>query len=83
MSFWRPNWRSVTYFGILIVAIVVGVIIGGGIGTTITAIAAGLLALTLLAAGGGIGVAARDSVDRRGRRFGRPLDDEDHRDPRD
>ncbi len=68
---------GLVYYGVLILGIVVGVLIGGGTGTTITAIAAALLALTLLAAGGGIGVAARDSVDRRGRRFGRPLDDED------
>jgi hypothetical protein len=71
------------YYGVLIVAIVVGVLVGGGIGTTITAIAGALLALTLLAAGGGIGVAARDSMDRRGRRFGRPLDDDDPSDRRD
>ncbi|MBN9622057.1 MAG: hypothetical protein J0H06_03735 [Actinobacteria bacterium] len=83
MGYWRLTWGRIVYFGALIVAIVVGVLVGGGTGTTITAIAAILLALTLLAAGGGIGVAARDSVDRRGRRYGRPLDDEDERDLRD
>ncbi len=70
---------GLAYYGVLIVAIVVGVVVGGGTGTTITAIAAGILALTLLAAGGDIGIAARDSVDRRGRRYGRSLDDEDER----
>ena len=63
MGFWRLNWGRIVYFGGLIVAIVIGVIGGGGTGTTLTAIAGGLLALTLLAAGGGVGVAARDSVD--------------------
>jgi len=63
VGFWRLNWGRITYFGGLIVAIVVGVLIGGGTGTTITAIAGALLALTLLAAGGGVGVAARDSLD--------------------
>ena len=85
MGFWRLNWRSLIYFGVLILAIVVGVIVGGGTGTTITAIAAALLALTLLAAGGGVGLAAHDSLDRRGRRFNRSLDEEerDREEPRD
>ena len=63
MGFWRLNWGRIVYFGTLIVAIVVGVEIGGGTGTTITAIAGAVLALTLLAVGGGVGVAARDSVE--------------------
>lgn len=63
MSFWRLNWGRIVYFGGLIVAIVFGVALGGGTGTTITAIAGAILALTLLAVGGGVGVAARDSVD--------------------
>ncbi len=68
------------FFGVLIVAIVVGVIVGGGTGTTIAAIAGALLAFAIIGAAGGIGIAARDSVDRRGRRFGRPLDDEERED---
>jgi predicted lipid-binding transport protein (Tim44 family) len=63
LGFWRLNWGRIIYFGVLIGAIVVGVMIGGGTGTTITAIAGAVLALTLLAMGGGVGVAARDSVD--------------------
>ena len=63
MGFWRLNWGRIVYFGGLVTAIVVGVVIGGGTGTTITAIAAAILALTLLAVGGGVGVAARDSVE--------------------
>ncbi len=63
MSFWRLNWGRLTYFGVLIAAILIGLSIGGGTGTTITAIAGAVLALTLLAMGGGVGVAARDSVD--------------------
>ena len=70
------------YYGALIVGIVVGVLVGGGTGTTIAAIAGALLALTIIGAYGGLGVAARDSVDRRGRSFGRALDDEDQRDRR-
>ena len=67
---------GLVYYGTLIVAFVVGVMIGGGVGTTIAAIAAGVFALTILGAGG-VGLAARDSIDRRGRRYGRPLDDEE------
>ncbi len=70
---------GLAYYVVLIVAIVVGVVVGGGTGTTITAIAGAILALTLLAAGGGVGIAERDAMDRRGRRNGRPLDDEDER----
>ncbi len=70
------------FFGVVIVAIIVGIVIGGGTGTTIAAIAGGLLALTILG-GVGPGVAARDSLNRRGRSFGPPLDDEDQRDLRD
>jgi hypothetical protein len=64
---------------VLIVAIVAGVIVGGGTGTTITAIAAALLAITLLAVGG-VRPPSRASG---ASRFGRPFDDEDQRDPRD
>jgi hypothetical protein len=69
---------GLAYYVVLIVAIVVGVVIGGRTGTTITAIAGGILALTLLAAGGGVGIAERDALDR----GGRPLDEEDERDYR-
>jgi hypothetical protein len=61
---------------------VVGVVIGGGTGTTIAAIAGALLAFTILGTYG-LGVSARDSIDRRGRPYGRPLDDEEERDLRD
>jgi hypothetical protein len=63
VGFWRLNWGRIVYFGTLILAIVVGVEVGGGTGTTITVIAGAVLALTLLAVGGGVGVAARDSLD--------------------
>jgi pilus assembly protein TadC len=72
---------GLVYYGTLIVAFIVGVVIGGGIGATIAAIAAGVFALTIVGAGG-VGVAARDSIDRRGRRYGRSLDDEEERDLR-
>lgn len=75
----RLSKLGLAYYGVLIIAVVVGLLIGGGTGTTITAIAAILLALTIMAAYGGVGIAARDGVDRRGRRGGRPLDDEDER----
>jgi hypothetical protein len=79
VGFWRLNWGRIVYFGVLIVAIVVGVIVGGGTGTTITAIAGAILALTLFAVGGGLGIGARERLDGR---YGRPLD-QDKRDPRD
>ncbi len=78
----RVSLPGLIFFGVLIVAILVGVVVGGGTGTTIVAIAGALLALTLLGTVG-TGVAARDAVDGRGRRLGRPLDDEDPRDRRD
>jgi hypothetical protein len=49
------------------VALIVGVILPGGTGETITAIAAALLALTI-AGSLGIGKAEGDRLDRRGRR---------------
>jgi len=67
---------GLVYYGVLIVAVVVGVLVGGGTGTTIAAIGAGLLALTILGSVGP-GVAARDSLRRRGRAYGPSLDDED------
>jgi hypothetical protein len=77
VGFWRLNWGKIVYFGVLIVAIVVGVVIGGGTGTTITAIAAALVALTLLAAGGGVGLAARDSVEQGSLITRHPVDQEE------
>jgi hypothetical protein len=70
---------GLAYYCVLIVAIVVGVVVGGGIGTTVTAIAGALLALTLLAAGGGVGIAERAAIDGRGRPYDRPPDDDDER----
>ncbi|MBS1890644.1 MAG: hypothetical protein JST59_05080 [Actinobacteria bacterium] len=65
-----PSIRRLTklgaaYYGSLIVAIVAGVVVGGGTGATITAIAAALFGLTIFVAFGGPGIAARDSMDRR------------------
>jgi hypothetical protein len=76
----RISRLGLAYFAVLIIAIAIGSAMGGGTGTTIAAIAGILLALTILGTYG-LGDAARDSVDRRGRRYGRPLDDEeeDHR----
>jgi hypothetical protein len=79
VGFWRLNWGRITFFGVVIAAIVIGVLIGGGTGYTITAIAGGLLAMSLLVVGG-IGPSSRENA---ARRFGNPLDDEDERDPRD
>jgi hypothetical protein len=62
---------------VLIVAIVVGVLVGGGTGTTVTAIAGAIFALTLFVLGGGIGVAANDVFARRRRIGGRSLDEEE------
>ena len=77
MSFWRLNWGRITFLGVLIAAIVVGAIVGGGTGTTITAIAGAIFAFTLFALGGGLGVAHDAALDRRGRSFGRSLDDDE------
>jgi predicted lipid-binding transport protein (Tim44 family) len=75
----RLHWGAIAYLGVLILGVVVGVLVGGGTGTTITAIAAALLAITLLAVGG-VRPPSRASV---ARRLGRPFEDEDQRDPRD
>jgi hypothetical protein len=45
------------YFGVLIVAVIAGVVIGGGTGTIIAAIAAALFGLTILGAVGPGGAA--------------------------
>ena len=71
---------GLAYYVVVIVAIVVGIVVGGGTGTTIAAIAGAILALTLLAAGGGVGIAERDAMDRRGRRYGRSFDDDEKED---
>ncbi len=71
---------GLAYYVTLIVAIVLGVVVGGGTGTTITAIAGAILALTLLAAGGGVGIAQRDRLDRLGRRNGRSFDEDERED---
>jgi hypothetical protein len=68
---------AIGFLGALIVAIVVGLVIGGGTGTTIVAITGAMLALTLFVAGGGIGLAANDLFARRGRNVGRSLDEEE------
>jgi hypothetical protein len=76
----RLTRAGLAYYAVLIIAVVVGVLIGGGTGTTITAIAAILLALTIMSAWGGLGIAARDGVDGRGRRYARSLDDDEEED---
>jgi hypothetical protein len=71
------------YYGVLIVAIVVGVLVGGGVGTTVTAIAGILLALTIFAAFGGVGMAERDGMSRRGSGRERAAEEERRRHLRD
>lgn len=74
----RLTKLGAAYYGVLIVAIVGGVLVGGGVGTTVTAIAGILLALTIFAAFGGVGMAERDALS--GRRSGRDrAADEDRR----
>jgi uncharacterized membrane protein len=63
----KPGIPALIFFAVLVVALIVGVIVPGGTGDTIAAIAGGILALTILATMG-IGKAAGDAVDRRGRR---------------
>jgi hypothetical protein len=61
-GFGKPSIPALIYFGALIVALIVGLIVGGGTGDTIVAI----LALTVLGTMG-IGKAEGDAIDRRGR----------------
>jgi hypothetical protein len=75
----RLTRLGAAYYGVLIVAIVGGLLVGGGVGTTITAIAAALFALTIFVAFGGPGIAARDSVDLRALHGDRIEEDEQHR----
>lgn len=72
---------GLAYYAALIVAFVVGVVIGGGVGTTIAAIAAAVFALTIVGACG-VGMAAGDALDGRGRRPGSSLDEDEPRDYR-
>ena len=65
----KPSVPALAYFGVLIAALVIGLVVGGGVGGTIAAISAAILALTILGAVG-IGKAAGDAVDGRGRRPG-------------
>jgi hypothetical protein len=65
--FGKPSIPGLLFYGALVVALIVGTIVGGGTGDTIVAIAAALLALTIFATVG-IGKAAGDAVDGRGRR---------------
>jgi predicted lipid-binding transport protein (Tim44 family) len=81
VSFWRLNRARIFYFGALIVAIVVGLLIGGGTGLTITAIAGAILALTLLATGSTVVFIGREPLGRR--RPGPPPEDEGFYDDRD
>lgn len=74
MSFWRLNRGRIVYFGGLIVAIVVGVVIGGGTGITITAIAGAILALSLFGMGTSVVFIGREPLGRR--RPGPPPEDE-------
>jgi hypothetical protein len=67
----RRHFRELSIPGLLfyaafVVALIVGIIVPGGTGDTILAIAGGVLALTIYGAVG-MGKAAGDAVDRRGR----------------
>lgn len=73
----RLTRLGAAYYAVLVIAIAVGLMIGGGTGDTIVAISAAIFALTIFVAFGGGGLASRDSIDRRGRSFGRPLDEEE------
>lgn len=74
----KPSLAGLIVFGGLLVAAVVGLVVGGGTGTTIAVIAAVALALAVVGSLGGDGIAARDAIDGRGRWFGaHPLDRED------
>lgn len=73
----RLTRLGLVYYVVLITAVVVGCVVGGGTGTTIAAIAAIVLALTIFAAYGGLGLAARDGIDSGGRSYGGPLDDDE------
>jgi hypothetical protein len=68
----KPSTGGLVVYGVLIIGIIVGLIVPGGTGNTIVAISGGLLALVVLGTIG-IGKAATDSVDRRGRRYGPPM----------
>jgi hypothetical protein len=70
------------FYGPLIVAIVGGVIVGGGAGTTAAGIAGAILALTIVGKFG-VGTAEGDGIDRRGSMNGRELDEEAERRRRD
>jgi hypothetical protein len=63
--FGKPSIPGLVFYAVLIVALIVGIVVPGGTGDTIAAIAAILLALTIFASVG-IGKAAGDAVDRRG-----------------
>lgn len=63
----RPSIPALAFYGVFIVALIVGLIIGGGTGNTIVAISAAVIALTIFGTVG-IGKAAGDWRDGRGRR---------------
>lgn len=65
MGFWRLNRGRIVYFGVLIVGIVVGLVVGGGAGITITAIAGLILALSLFGIGTSVVFISREPLGRR------------------
>lgn len=71
---------GVVYFALLFLGIVLGVLVGGGTGATITAVAGALLGLTLLGLGTGVVVIGREPLGRR--RPDPPSEDEGFRGPR-
>jgi hypothetical protein len=68
----RPSVVGLVVYVVLVIGIIVGWVVPGGTGDSILAISAGLLALVIVASIG-LGKAASDSVDRRGRWGGPPL----------
>jgi predicted lipid-binding transport protein (Tim44 family) len=74
VGFLRLNWGRLAFLGALIVGVVVGAIVGGHTGSTIAAIAGGLLALVVLGLAGSTVFIGRAPLGRR--RPGPPPEDE-------
>jgi predicted lipid-binding transport protein (Tim44 family) len=81
VSFWRLNWGRLIFLGVLVVAIVVGAIVGGDTGSTIAAIAGALLAMIVLGLAGSAVFLGRAPLGQR--RPGPPPEDEGFYDDRD
>jgi hypothetical protein len=61
----RPSIPGVVFYSVLVVALIVGLVIGGGTGDTIVAISAAVIALAIFGTVG-IGKAIGDYQNRRG-----------------